>query len=127
MNTIFIVKRTNINKRNFDKYDTEIVNVFFNKKDTLLYLKNEITKGTPIDPYKKDHKFWEFTSDSVLLWLEYEKTFATYCVFLKHKPIPNIMKSWCDYTTLVKINAYTYPDYYHYFKGNLEKITGIEF
>lgn len=128
-NTIFIVKKISIKKKNYDKYKIEMVNVFFNKEDTLKYLKSvaKSKKCKPINPYKKDKNFWEYISDSSLIFLEYKKIIEGYYVDLKHNPIPKIMQDWCNYTTLVKINAYTYPDYYNYFKGNLEKITGIEF
>lgn len=128
-NTIFILKKLTIHKKDYDKYKVEIINVFFNKKDTLKYIIKIIKdkKGKPINPYKKNKHLREYVSDSSLLFLEYKKRFECYYVDLKHDPIPDIMKSWCDYTTLVKINAYTYPDYFNYFKGNLEDVTGIEF
>ena len=34
--------------------------------------------------------------------------------------------NWCKYDTLVKINPYTYPDYFQYIKGYIEKASGVE-
>ena len=114
-----------------------ILNVFFTKEDVCLYFKDCVIPQLKIDgyhiinPYKDKYLVSNYDlSDSYMLVAKRENgdkppSYKKYGVNLKHYPIPDIMK-WCKYDTLVKINPYTYPDYFQYIKGGIEEASGVE-
>ena len=118
--------------------DTRILNVFFTKEDVCKYFRAHILIQLEIDgyhvinPYHDKYLVSNYDlSDSYMLVAKRNvsgdnlPTYRKYGVSLKHYPIPDIMK-WCKYDTLVKVNPYTYPDYFQYIKGGIEEASGVE-
>ena len=117
--------------------NSRILNVFFTKEDVCLYFKDRIIPQLQsdgyhiINPYKDKYLVSTYDlSDTYMLIAKRENgnrppSYRKYGVYLKHYPIPDIM-NWCKYDTLVKINPYTYPDYFQYIKGYIEKASGVE-
>ena len=118
--------------------DTRILNVFFTKEDVCRYFKEHILLHLKIDGYHVINPYHDKylvstydLSDSYMLVAKRDNsgdslpTYRKYGVSLKHHPIPDIMK-WCKYDTLVKVNPYTYSDYFQYIKGGIEEASGVE-